>query len=164
MSEKKKPTRQKISNNLAIIERKKLFSDYGYPSLFKYLTKELKYSDSEANIRVSAVRLVNRDDQVVEKIAKGKLSLTNTAEVGTSLNLLEKQEGEKAGREVVKEALQLGEDKSTRKAKEDLRKKLRLEIPRREIVTLGEEILAKVDRARVIYGDISAYELFNILL
>ena len=162
--EKEKFYTARILKNLAVIERQKLFSDYGYPSLFKYLTKELKYSDSEANIRVSAVRLVNRDEGVVEKVAQGTISLTNVAEVGTSLSLLERQDGAKVGKEIVKQAIELGENKSTRMAKEDLRKELGLNTPRREFITLGEEMLAKVDRARVIYGDISAYELFDILL
>ena len=162
--EKEKFYTAKILKNLAVIERRKLFSDYGHPSLFKYLTKELKYSDSEANIRVSAVRLVNRDEGVVEKVARGILSLTNVAEVGTSLSLLERQTGEEVDKKTVKQAIKLGENKSTRKAKEDLRMGLQLDIPRKETMTLGDEMLAKIDRARVIYGDISAYELFDILL
>ena len=164
MSKKKKSYTAKILRNLAVIESKKLYSDYGHPSLFKYLTKELKYSDSEANIRVAAVRLVNREKDVVKKISSGQLSLTNAAEVNTSLNLLERQEGEKANGTVVAKAIEMGENKSTRRAKEELRRNLKLEMPRREVMTLDEEILAKVDRARVIYGDISSYELFGILL
>ena len=59
-----------ILQNLAIIEREKLFSDYHYPSLFKYLTKELKYSDSEANLRVAAVHLVLREKKVIKKLPR----------------------------------------------------------------------------------------------
>ena len=134
------------------------------PSLFKYLTKELKYSDSEANLRVAAVRLVLREKQVVKKIACGDLSLTNAAEINTSLNQLERETKRTTDKKTLDQAIAIGENKSTRQAKEDLRQALQLDVPRRETIILDEKILAKVDRARAIYGDISAYELLDTLL
>lgn len=154
----------KILQNLAVIERDKLFSDYGYPSLYKYLSKELHYSDSEANTRVAAARLINRESSVVEKIAEGSLSLTNAAEVNTSLNQWERESKQGADDQTVQKAISLGENKPTRKAKKDLRQGLKLKTQRQETIVLDEKMLAKVDRARAIYGDISAYELLDILL
>ena len=153
-----------VLKNLAIIQRQKLFSDYGYPSLFKYLICELGYSESEANIRVAAVKLSLRDASIPSKITRGKLSLTNAAQVNTSLSLLEKDQGRKANAEVIQKAVGLALDKSTRNAKEDLRVNLKLRPPRRETLILDDRILGKIDRVRKIYGDMSAYELLDILL
>ena len=129
----------KILQNLAIIDRRKLFSDYGYPSLFKYLTRELKYSEAEANIRVAAVRLIGREKSVAGKIASGEISLTNAAEINTSLGQFEREVKQKASTQIVQQAVALGENKTTRRAKEDLRKALELKTPRRETLILDEK-------------------------
>ena len=63
-----------ILKNLVEIEKKKLYCDLGYPSLYKYLIKELKYSEGESNIRINAVRLMVRSKKVEKKI-QGKSSL-----------------------------------------------------------------------------------------
>ena len=139
-----------ILKNLAVIQKQKLFCDYGYPSLFKYLIKELKYSESEANIRVAAVKLSLREPSVPNKISKGELSLTNAAQVNTSLSLFEKEQGKKADQDNVQQALDLATNKSTREAKEDLRTNLNLKTPRREKLILDERMLDKMDRVRKI--------------
>ena len=155
-----------ILKNLAEVERRKLYCDYGYPSLFKYLTKELRYSDSEAHIRVAAVRLTVRKKSVAKDVASGKLSLTNAAQIQTSLNQHEKESGCVADERTVQRALELSLNQPTRTAKEELRKEFNLKTPRTERVILDERILEKVDRVRKIYGDrdLSAYEILDILL
>lgn len=153
-----------ILKNLARIESQKLYSDYGHSSLYRYLTKELKYSDGEANIRVAAVRLVVRNRDVTQKIQSGKLSLTNAAQAHNFLCQYEKESSQKANKKTVEHAVKLSEDESTRSAKDKLRRALKLSTPRTEKILLDEKILVKVDRARKIYGNISAYELLDILL
>ena len=153
-----------ILKNLAVIERKKLYSDYGYPSLFKYLVRELNYSEGEANTRVAAVKLVVRDVCVAKKVGSGQLSLTNAACVQSSLKQHEKETGKKASPKIVEQALGLAVGESTRKAKDKLRRGLKLKTPRTGKLILDERILEKIDRARKIYGDVSAYELLDTLL
>ena len=148
--EKEKFYTAKVLQNLAIIDRQKLFSDYGYPSLYKYLTRELKYSDSEANIRVAAVRLIKREKSVAEKIAKGKISLTNAAEINTSLNQFERENKQKACTKIVQQAVILAENKTTRRAKEDLRQALELKAPRRETLILEEKLKSPHEPLRAI--------------
>ena len=153
-----------IIKNLATIERKKLFSDYGYPSLFKYLVRELKYSEGEANIRVAAVKLQLRDRNVATNIQQGDLTLTNAAQIGGALAQHERDTGRKASNKVVQKAIDIGLGKSTRKTKDDLRRELKLSVPRAEKLILDERILGKIDRAKAIYGVDSTYELLDILL
>ena len=71
-----------ILKNLCEIERQKLYCELKYPTLFKYLIRELGYTESEANVRVGAVRLMMKaPDKVEEKIKAGDLSLTSAAAI-----------------------------------------------------------------------------------
>ena len=71
-----------ILKNLCEIERLKLYSDLKYPTLFKYLVRELDYSESEANIRVGAMRLMMKaPEEVQKKIQQGKMSITCAAAI-----------------------------------------------------------------------------------
>lgn len=70
----------KILHHLREVERRKLFSDLGYQSLFEYAVKELKYSEGQAGRRIQAMRLIKEIPEVEEKIATGKLSLSNISQ------------------------------------------------------------------------------------
>ena len=70
----------KILHHLREVERRKLFSDLGYQSLFEYTVKELKYSEGQAGRRIQAMRLIKEIPEVEKKIASGKLSLSNISQ------------------------------------------------------------------------------------
>jgi len=59
------------------IESRRLFSTLGFPSLFDFSVKHLKYSEDEAYRRISAMRLLKEIPQIEDKINSGDLSLTN---------------------------------------------------------------------------------------
>ena len=65
-------------HHLKEIERRRLFSDYSYKSLFEMTVKYFSYSESEAYDRISAMRLLKELPEVVEqKINQGELTLTH---------------------------------------------------------------------------------------
>ena len=65
-------------HHLKEIERRRLFSDYGYKSLFEMTVKYFSYSESEAYDRISAMRLLKELPEIVEqKINQGELTLTH---------------------------------------------------------------------------------------
>lgn len=67
----------KILNHLKEIDRRKLYSDLGYTSLFDYCLRELGYTESSAFRRIQAARLL-KDLPIIEtKIENGSLSLSN---------------------------------------------------------------------------------------
>lgn len=66
-----------ILHHLREIERRRLFSQLGYNSLFEYATKKLAYSDDQAARRISAMRLLKELPQLEPKITSGSLTLTN---------------------------------------------------------------------------------------
>lgn len=69
-----------ILHHLREVERRKLFSDLGYQSLFDYAVKELKYGEGQAGRRIQAMRLLKELPQMEEKIQSGTLSLTNISQ------------------------------------------------------------------------------------
>jgi hypothetical protein len=158
--QKEKHFTAQVIKNLVEIDRQKLFCDFGYPSLFKYLVRELHYSEAEANLRVGAVKLARKSPRVVKKISEGTLSLTNASQIQSSLNQKEKVKPQDIHR-----ALELGENKPTRVLKEELRQEFKLKRAREERITFDERILKKIDRVKKIYGEeMSVYELVDTLL
>ena len=153
-----------LVRNLVEIQRWKIFCDLGHPTLFKYLTHELKYTEAEAHVRVAAVRLALRAPEVVEKVASGSLGLTNAAQAEAAIKQSERETGKKMGRREAGEVVGLALDKPTRTVRGDLHRKLGLGTPRRETLVLDERMLDRIDRTRAQYGDVSSYELFDILL
>jgi len=69
-----------VLQHMREIDRRKLFSDLGYRSLFDYAVKELGYSEGQAARRIQALRLMNEIPQVKAKIESGALSLTNISQ------------------------------------------------------------------------------------
>ena len=69
-----------ILRHLHEVERRRLFSELGYKSLFDYAVKELKYSEGQASRRIQAMRLLKELPQLEEKIETGALSLSNLSQ------------------------------------------------------------------------------------
>lgn len=68
-----------ILHRLREIERRRLFAELGYGSLFDYAVKELSYSEASANRRIQSARLLQEIPEIEKKIEQGKLTLTNVA-------------------------------------------------------------------------------------
>jgi len=63
------------------VERRRLYAQKGYDSLFAYMREELGYSEASADRRIKAMRLIRDLPEVEEKIATGSLSLSVAATV-----------------------------------------------------------------------------------
>lgn len=153
-----------VLEHLYEIYRRRLYSDEGYESLFKYLVHKLKYSEGEAVIRVSAVMLMHKTKYVCEKIASGQLTLTNASMLNTAINNKEHETGEIIGSKKTEELINSILDTPTRKADREIREELKLKPKSTINLRLGRRVLAKIERLRIIYGDISEVEIFEILL
>lgn len=73
----------RILHHLKEIDKRKLYSDLGFSSLFDYCLKELKYSDGEAVRRIQAARLLADIPELEKKIETGLLSLSNISQAST---------------------------------------------------------------------------------
>lgn len=68
-----------ILHHLKEIERRRLYSELGFSSLFEYAVKELGYSDASAARRIRSARLIAELPQIEKKVETGSLNLTNIA-------------------------------------------------------------------------------------
>lgn len=66
----------RILHHLREVERRRLFVDLGYPSLFEYAVHDLHYSEASAQRRISAMRLLKELPELESKIEEGSLSLS----------------------------------------------------------------------------------------
>lgn len=105
----------KLLRHLREIERRRLFSDLKCTSLFDYAVKELKYSEKEACLRISAMRLMRDLPEIEDKITEGSLSLTNL-NLAQNLFKKEKQSGRKLDAHAKASFIKQLENKSTRQA------------------------------------------------
>lgn len=69
----------KVLHHLREIERRRLFSDLGYSSLFDYAIRCLGYSESSASRRIQSARLLQDFPELEKKIEEGSLTMTNVA-------------------------------------------------------------------------------------
>ena len=72
-----------VLQHLQEIEKRKLYLDRGFPSLFEYAVKELGYSHSAAYRRIKTMRLCRDIPQAVSKIKTGSLNLTTASQLQT---------------------------------------------------------------------------------
>ena len=65
-----------LMTHLAELDRRRLYRDAGYSSLFVYCTRVLQLSEHEAFNRMKAARAIRRFPQILELLAHGSLNLT----------------------------------------------------------------------------------------
>jgi len=63
------------------IERRKLYAELGYSSLFSYCIEALKYSEAQAFRRISAMRLLKQAPELEAKLNDGALSVATICQV-----------------------------------------------------------------------------------
>lgn len=69
-----------VIRHLREIQRRRLYSELGYQSLFDYAVRHLKYSEGQAGRRIQAMRLVDELPEIESRIESGALSLTNVSQ------------------------------------------------------------------------------------
>ena len=143
----------KVLKNLMVIEKDKLYSDLRYSSLYKYLVQELRYTEAEAVLRVNAVRLMLKSKVAEKKIALGEMTLSNAAAANKALQ---------NNTEKIELVVEKAATSSTREFKQFIALEFRR--PRQETLILPEFILEKMDKLRGEYGDVSNFEILQILL
>jgi len=67
----------KVLHCLKEIDRRRLYSELGYKSLFEFAVKKLGYPEDQAYRRLSAMRLLKEIPQIEDKINAGEITLTH---------------------------------------------------------------------------------------
>ncbi len=113
----------KILHQLREVERRRLFSELGFASLFEFAVRELKYSEGRAGRRIAAMRLIKEVPEVEAKIASGELSLSNVQQAQSLFREMNKSRPERPVEKREKlEVLAKLENKSTRDGQKELLK------------------------------------------
>ena len=79
-----------VLHQLLEVDRRKVFVDFGYLTLFLYVRKELGYSEAEAQLRIEAMRMLrdlirNEVGSIETALSTGKLTITHLAQVKRAL-------------------------------------------------------------------------------
>ena len=104
-----------VLTHLQEIERRKLYADLKYGSLFDYAVRELGYSEAAASRRIQAMRLIREIPEMALKIESGALNLSNVCQAQSFFRDMKKAEPAAAlTKDQKTEVLAQLEDKSTR--------------------------------------------------
>ena len=109
-----------VINIIREVENRRLHLELGYGSLFEYVTKELGFDESAANRRITAARLTRQIPAIEDKLAEGKLTLSNLVQAQVFFNREAKLKNQKVTLEEKREILGLIENKSKREAEKVL--------------------------------------------
>lgn len=109
-------TERKITHHIleciSEIDRRRIYLDLAYPSLFEYLTRAHGYSSSAAQRRIDAARLLRQIPEVGSKIEAGTLNLSQISLVAQSARRSEKDNLQTVSMKVKTEILEKLESKS----------------------------------------------------
>ena len=114
---------------IAEVDRRRLYLEKAYPSLFEYLTQAHGYSAGAAQRRISAARLLREVPEVAAKIEEGKLNLSQIALVTQNIKLAEKEFGAKMEAEDKLGLLKKIESRSFVETQQILAHELKVEVP-----------------------------------
>jgi len=81
LAEEERRVTLKLLHHLREVERRRLYAEWGYSSLYGYVTTELKFSEGSAMRRIQAMRLLREMPEIEAKVETGALSLTVLSQV-----------------------------------------------------------------------------------
>lgn len=112
---------------IAEVDRRRLYLEKAYPSLFEYLTQVYGYSAAAAQRRISAARLLREIPEVAAKIEEGKLNLSQIALITQNIQRAEKEFRTKMDATDKLELLEKIESRSFAETQQILAKELKVE-------------------------------------
>lgn len=81
-----------LIEHLSEINRRMLYLEMGYGSLFEFAVKHLGLSEGSAHRRIAAMRLVQEVPEARAKLETGALSVTNAAKIQVAFRTVKKSE------------------------------------------------------------------------
>lgn len=160
--EKERQTLEQILEYLQEIQRRRLYADQGHSSLFKFLVKELKYSEGAAVRRIHALKLLEKVPAAKAMIASGELNLTVASQAQVycknmqaqeTKNVLEKVKGKTKDQATVEllELSRLSQSGTAAKAKRLNERKVRVTPDETRVhLTISNELLQKLEQLKSI--------------
>jgi hypothetical protein len=121
-------------------ERRKLYLDRGYSSLFDWLVSSFRYSQSAAYRRVQAARLLMELPEIRELLVQGDLNLSSLSRLEGAVKRMEKRSGKKVDPELKRELVQQIRGKSGEETEKILRHSFQeIDLVRDSLAVAGPE-------------------------
>ena len=114
LATKERQTTLDVLRHLREVERRSLYAELAYSSLFEYAVKELKYSAGAAQRRIMSMRVLNELPEIEEKVELGELSLSTLSQAQSFFRV------EKSGIAEKREILFSLENKTSREVEREL--------------------------------------------
>lgn len=155
---------EQVLEHIVEIDRRKIYLEKAYPSLFEYLVKGYGYSPSSAMRRIESARLLKEIPEVSEKLKSGAINLSQLAKVQQTVRAVQKTSHLKICTQQKKELLNLIEFKTQAKTELILAQKFDLppthlekeKVHRNESITLtmtfSKEQMAILEKAQNLMG------------
>lgn len=84
---------REVVEHISEVERRRLFLDWGYSSLFDFLTRHCKYSEAAAYRRMQAARALHSVPELRNELESGHLNLTQISKAQSVFKSQEKMTG-----------------------------------------------------------------------
>jgi hypothetical protein len=81
LSEKERKTTLDVLLHLIEVDRRKIYLQRGYCSLFEYCVRDLRYSESAANRRIQTARCIDKYPEVFEMLEKCEMNLCTVSRI-----------------------------------------------------------------------------------
>jgi hypothetical protein len=155
-----------VLSHLLEMDRRKIYCEKGYDSLYTYLTREKLYSDSEAATRIAAMRLVKKLPQITKKLKNNSISLTRMASINRFITNENKGRKKKISKIEAEQIIDAVADKTCRESKVFLDEIALVEPQLRMIKIKADKILnKKIDSLMKLLGnEMSEQNLFEHLI
>jgi hypothetical protein len=153
-----------ILKHLQEIERRRLYADLGFSSLYEYCKGRLNYSEYEAFGRITAMRLMKESPKIEKTIEKGELTLTNAIQLSKHVKGEELERMEKISKEEKTQIVNQIKGKSTRETREILKQLSVKNNPKTFNIKIQEPTMNKFNSYRRKIGDYSEEDIMNFLL
>ncbi len=154
----------KVLQHLAEIDRRKLFVELGFSSLFSYCQNHLHYSEPESAIRVNAARLIKTSQLAENKIEKQELSLSTASDLFSQMKKYAKQNKKKLNKDEQEKLIEKVSNCSAREAKKFIQTKLNLLPITKTEVQLKAETLKRIEKLKTKLGVYDLDQLLNLLM
>ncbi len=145
-----------ILDLLELVRERRIFTDYGYSSLFEFCTQELRYSESAAMRRINALRIQSKSSDIKnlihQKIQQGSLNLS---QLGVVAKL---ERSEKLTIDQLQNAIVASTNTSARETEKIVREKLQL-----APLLMNTKIVVELDSAQLAQAEALASKYSHAL-
>jgi hypothetical protein len=158
----------RVLHHLKEIDRRKLFSEMKFTSLFDYCVRELGYSEASAYRRIVAARLLAEIPEIDEKIETGALTLTNISQ----MNHFFKESTPSQKRSVLRKIEGLSKKECEKKlfelsGKEEILRETQVRVSSDKVkvaIVLSDETMNELEKLKALLGkDLSMDELVHFM-